>query len=102
MTPVTAVPTRIVHADDELEGRAHVRFASGTETDVPLSRIAEFVTVLRCRYPTVQDMRSPHWAKRGLSAMASWRYRWRRYGRPWELDLANKLVRLRVPQVSGL
>ncbi len=71
-------------------------------TDRLRRRIADFVTVLRCRYPTVQDMRSPHWAKRSLSAMASWRYRWRRYGRPWELDLANKLVRLRVPQVSGL
>ncbi|HJR12995.1 MAG TPA: radical SAM protein [Rhodanobacteraceae bacterium] len=71
-------------------------------TDRLRRRIADFVTVLRCRYPTVQDLRSPRWAKRGLSAMASWRYRWRRYGRPWELDLANRLVRLRVPQVSGL
>ena len=71
-------------------------------TDKLRRRIADFVTVLRCRYPTVQDMRSPRWAKRGLSAMASWRYRWRHYGRPWELDLANRLVRLRIPQVSGL
>lgn len=83
-----------------------VAYASHTDapwlTDKLRRRIADFVTVLRCRYPTVQDLRSPPWAKRGLSAMASWRYRYRRYGRPWELDLANKLVRLRVPQVSGL
>ncbi|MBV8156617.1 MAG: radical SAM protein, partial [Dyella sp.] len=65
-------------------------------------RIHDFVTVLRCRYPTVQDMRSPPWAKRALSTAASWRYRFRRYDRPWELDLANRLVRLRMPQVSGL
>ncbi|MDY1548468.1 B12-binding domain-containing radical SAM protein [Luteibacter sahnii] len=65
-------------------------------------RIRDFVTVLRCRYPTVQDMRSPAWAKRGLSAMASWRYRRRRYDTPWELNLANRLVRLRLPQASGL
>lgn len=65
-------------------------------------RIRDFVTVLRCRYPTVQDLRSPHWAKRGLSAMAGWRYRYGLYGRPWELNLADRLVRLRMPQVSGL
>jgi radical SAM superfamily enzyme YgiQ (UPF0313 family) len=64
-------------------------------------RIHDFVTVLRCRYPTVQDMRSPHWAKRGMSAMASWRYRHRRYDRPWELNLANHFVQLRTPQITG-
>ncbi len=65
-------------------------------------RINDFVTVLRCRYPTVQDLRAPPWAKRRLSAMAGWRYRSRKYDRPWELTLANRLVRLRMPQVSGL
>ncbi|QNK03936.1 B12-binding domain-containing radical SAM protein [Dyella telluris] len=65
-------------------------------------RIDDFVTVLRCRYPTVQDLRSPTWAKRTLAAAASWRYGLRRYDRPWELNLANRLVRLRMPQVSGL
>jgi len=71
-------------------------------TDKLRQRIHDFVTVLRCRYPTVQDMRSPPWAKRSLSAMADWRYRYRKYDRPWELNLANRLVRLRMPQVSGL
>jgi radical SAM superfamily enzyme YgiQ (UPF0313 family) len=71
-------------------------------TDRMRQRIADFVTVLRCRYPTIQDLRSPPWAKRSLSAAASWRYRFRRYDRPWELNLANRLVRLRVPQVQGL
>lgn len=65
-------------------------------------RIRDFTTVLRCRYPTVQDLRSPPWAKRGLSAVAGWRYRFRRYDRPWELELAHRLARLRRPQVSGL
>lgn len=65
-------------------------------------RIHDFQTVLRCRFPTVQDMHSPAWAKQGLRAMASWRYRYGKYGRPWELELANRLVRLRMPQVSGL
>lgn len=65
-------------------------------------RIHDFVTVLRCRFPTVQDLRSPPWAKRSLRALAGWRYHYGKYGRPWELELANRLVRLRVPQVSGL
>lgn len=71
-------------------------------TDKLRQRIHDFVTVLRCRYPTVQDMRSPPWAKRSLSTIANWRYRYRKYDRPWELNLANRLVRLRMPQVSGL
>jgi anaerobic magnesium-protoporphyrin IX monomethyl ester cyclase len=70
-------------------------------TDRLRRRIHDFVTVLRCRYPTVQDLRSPDWAKRSLSTLASWRYGWRRYDQPWELNLAQKLVRLRRPQVSG-
>ncbi|HEX7813541.1 B12-binding domain-containing radical SAM protein [Dyella sp.] len=71
-------------------------------TDDLRQHIRDFVTVLRCRFPTVQDLRSPPWAKRSLSAIAAWRYRHRRYDRPWELNLANRLVRLRMPQVSGL
>lgn len=71
-------------------------------TDKLRRRIHDFVTVLRCRFPTVQDMHASPWAKRGLSAMATWRYRFRRYDRPWELGLANRMVRLRMPQVSGL
>jgi anaerobic magnesium-protoporphyrin IX monomethyl ester cyclase len=70
-------------------------------TDKLRRRIHDFVTVLRCRFPTVQDCVAA-WAKRSLSAMASWRYRHRSYDRPWELNLANRLVRLRMPQVSGL
>ncbi len=64
-------------------------------------RIYDFVTVLRCRYPTVQDQRASYWAKRGMSAMASWRYRHRRYDHPWELDIANRFVQLRKPQITG-
>jgi len=71
-------------------------------TDKLRKRIHDFVTVLRCRYPTVQDMRTPRWAKHGLRTMASWRYRYRRYDQPWELDLANRWVKLRQPQVSSL
>jgi anaerobic magnesium-protoporphyrin IX monomethyl ester cyclase len=71
-------------------------------TDKLRQHIQDFVTVLRCRFPTLQDLRSPTWAKRSLSAMAGWRYRRGKYDKPWELNLANRLVRLRMPQVSGL
>src|SRR3546814_13563478 len=53
-------------------------------------RIHDFVTVLRCRYPTVQDLRSPAWAKHGLRAMAGWRYQHGKYARPWELELIGR------------
>jgi hypothetical protein len=65
-------------------------------------RIRSFVTVLGCRFPTVQDIRSPPWAKSTLSLMASWRYRFRRYDRPWELTLSKRLVRPLDPRVTGI
>ena len=71
-------------------------------TDRLRRRIRDFVTVLRCRFPTVQDLRSPPWVKSSLSAMAWYRYQHRKYDQPRELELINRLVRLRMPQVSGL
>ena len=46
--------------------------------------------------------RNPAWTKTALKAMASWRYRFRRYDRPWELALSRRLVRLATPQVTSL
>jgi radical SAM superfamily enzyme YgiQ (UPF0313 family) len=65
-------------------------------------RIRDFVTVLRCRFPTVQDTRAPGWAKAGLTAMASWRYALRRYDRPWELAASQRLIKLLDPRVSSI
>jgi hypothetical protein len=65
-------------------------------------RIQNFVTVLGCRFPTVQDVRAPAWTKTALRALASWRYRFRRYGSPWELNLSKRLVKLAQPQVTGV
>ena len=65
-------------------------------------RIKDFTTVLTCRYPTLQDTRSPPWAKSALRTVAAWRYRYRRYDRPWELDVSRKLVRLMDPRVSSI
>jgi radical SAM superfamily enzyme YgiQ (UPF0313 family) len=65
-------------------------------------RIRDFTTVLGCRFPTITDVRSPSWGKAALRALASWRYRYRRFGRPWELDFSKRFVRLWDPRVSGL
>jgi anaerobic magnesium-protoporphyrin IX monomethyl ester cyclase len=65
-------------------------------------RIHNFTTVLGCRFPTAQDVRLSRWSKTTLKAMASWRYRFRRYDRPWELALSKRLVRLAKPQVTSL
>jgi anaerobic magnesium-protoporphyrin IX monomethyl ester cyclase len=65
-------------------------------------RIRDFTTVLGCRFPTITDVRSPSWGKAALQALASWRYRYQRYGRPWELDFSRKFIKLWDPRVSGL
>ncbi|MDE2051883.1 MAG: B12-binding domain-containing radical SAM protein [Gammaproteobacteria bacterium] len=65
-------------------------------------RIRDFTTVLGCRFPTITDVRSPPWGKSALRALASWRYGLRRYGGPWELEAARRLVRLWDPRLAGL
>jgi anaerobic magnesium-protoporphyrin IX monomethyl ester cyclase len=68
-------------------------------------RIRDFVTVLGCRFPTIQDADAPKWTKATVRALASWRYRLRRYDKPWELDLWNKMARnwrLRDPRATGI
>jgi radical SAM superfamily enzyme YgiQ (UPF0313 family) len=77
-------------------------------TDVPWltprlrSRIRDFTTVLGCRFPTITDIRSPYWGKSALRTLASWRYRFQRYERPWELNFSKRFIRLWDPRVSGL
>lgn len=65
-------------------------------------RIRDFTTVLGCRFPTVMDIRAPSLGKSTLRALASWRYRYRRYDRPWELDLWKKVIKLKDPRVLSL
>ncbi len=65
-------------------------------------RIRDFTTVLGCRFPTVTDVRSPPWGRSALRTLASWRYRYRRYGGAWELEAARRVVRLWDPRLAGL
>jgi anaerobic magnesium-protoporphyrin IX monomethyl ester cyclase len=65
-------------------------------------RIVDFTTVLGCRYPTIMDIRASAWGKSALRALASWRYRFQRYDRPWELRVSRKLIRQWDPRVMSL
>ncbi len=65
-------------------------------------RIRDFVTVLRCRFPTVQDTRSPPWGKAALRGLATWRYSLKRYDRPWELEASQRLIGLLDPRVTSI
>jgi anaerobic magnesium-protoporphyrin IX monomethyl ester cyclase len=65
-------------------------------------RIVDFTTVLGCRYPTVMDIRASALGKNALRALASWRYRYRRYDHPWELRASRKIVRHWDPRVLSL
>jgi len=65
-------------------------------------RIVDFTTVLGCRYPTIMDIRASAWGKSALRALAAWRYRYRRYDRPWELRMSRKIIRHWDPRVMSL
>jgi radical SAM superfamily enzyme YgiQ (UPF0313 family) len=65
-------------------------------------RVKDFAKVLSCRFPTVQDYHTPAWGKSILRSLAGWRYSAERYGRPWELDVARRLIRPREPQSESL
>ena len=65
-------------------------------------RIADFTTVLGCRFPTVMDIRAPRWGKSALRALASWRYRFQRYDHPWELHVSRRLIRQWDPRIMSL
>lgn len=65
-------------------------------------RVRDFATVLGCRFPSVQDHELPAWGRRALSRLAGWRYRTGVVGRPWELQLAQRLLRPRQPQSESL
>jgi anaerobic magnesium-protoporphyrin IX monomethyl ester cyclase len=71
-------------------------------TDRVRRRIRDFVTVLRCRFPTVQDTRAPRWGKAALRTLASWRYRLRRYDAPWELEASQRLLELLDPRTTSI
>ncbi len=65
-------------------------------------RVKDFARVLECRFPTVQDYRTPRWQKTMLRELARWRWATRVYARPLELAAARRHIALRQPQIDGL
>jgi radical SAM superfamily enzyme YgiQ (UPF0313 family) len=65
-------------------------------------RVLDFARVLACRFPTVQDHRTPAWGKALLRNMARWRYATGNYNRPIELALGQRLLGLRDPRRESL
>jgi hypothetical protein len=64
--------------------------------------IDAFETVLACRWPTMQDINLRRPARALLKGLSSWRYAFGIYSRPYELGLAQKLLRPRNPKVESL
>ena len=62
----------------------------------------DFARVLACRFPTVQDHRTPAWGKALLRNLARWRYATGSYARPIELQIGQRLLGLRDPQSESL
>jgi len=65
-------------------------------------RIHDFETVIRSRWPTVQDRRLPSWGRLMLQSLSSWRYALEIYDYPLELKWAQKAFRLRQPRYESL
>jgi radical SAM superfamily enzyme YgiQ (UPF0313 family) len=103
---VSGAPVLFPRTPEEWTERRWVDYACHADapwlSDRLRRRIRDFVTVLRCRFPTVQDTASPRWAKHTLRALAGWRYRLRRYDRPWELEASQNLIGLLDPRVSSI
>src|SRR5262249_21215403 len=65
-------------------------------------RIDDFETVMRARWPTIQDFRLAAWRRLLLRLLGSWRYGLGIYAYPFELRWAQKLMRLRQPRHESL
>lgn len=64
--------------------------------------IDNFELVVSSRWPTVQDVRAPKWARTFLKTLSAWRYWLKIYGFPQELRWAHQLVALRKPKRESL
>jgi radical SAM superfamily enzyme YgiQ (UPF0313 family) len=64
--------------------------------------VDNFETVVASRWPTVQDILAPRWAKLVLKVLSWWRYALRVYRFPAELRLAQALIDLRKPKQESL
>jgi anaerobic magnesium-protoporphyrin IX monomethyl ester cyclase len=64
--------------------------------------IDNFELVISSRWPTVQDIRAPRWARALLQTLSAWRYGLRFYAAPGELRWAHRFINLRKPKEESL
>jgi radical SAM superfamily enzyme YgiQ (UPF0313 family) len=65
-------------------------------------RVIDFAQVLACRFPTVQDHRTPAWGKAVLRNLSRWRYATGTYARPLELKIGQRLLGLHDPKSESV
>lgn len=67
-----------------------------------VDKIRNFETVLNAYYPTISDIKLSYLQRKAIRAVASWRYRFRRYEFPYELKAMQRFwLRYRQPEVEG-
>jgi anaerobic magnesium-protoporphyrin IX monomethyl ester cyclase len=95
---------------ETLEGWAEprwVNFMSMKDPQTPWlpaglrDRILDFEIVIKSRFPTATDIRFAQPFRVLLQTLASWRWAARRFGRPYELKVIHRLLRLRSPELQG-
>lgn len=93
---------------DEWATERWQRFATQKDPQTPWLRprtkqlIDNFELVVSSRWPTVQDIRLPHWGRVALKALSSWRYGLGVYGAPFELKWMQQVIELRKPKAESL
>jgi radical SAM superfamily enzyme YgiQ (UPF0313 family) len=93
---------------DEWATERWQRFATQKDPSTPWLRpdtkrlIDNFELVVSSRWPTVQDIRLPRWARWILQTLGRWRYRLGVYAAPWELQWAQRMIELRKPKAESL
>lgn len=65
-------------------------------------QIDDFETVIKARYPTIQDRKITTGIRNALQTLSDWRYRSGVYVYPIELKLALRLISYRNPKVESL
>ena len=66
-----------------------------------IARIRNFERVLNARYPTRSDLKLTKRDTRLLGLLGGWRYASGIYAAPFEVALAQRLVRYRQPEIEG-
>jgi len=67
-----------------------------------VDKIKNFETVLNGYYPTVSDVKLTPMKRQVIRTLASWRYKWNIYNKPYELKVVQKFwLRYRQPEKEG-